>query len=139
MPMNQTGAVERPKLSLGTSNHAIYSAVIDALRRRSNGPLELLGDVGCGTGTFWQYGAPLCHRYCGIEAVRYDSFPAESEFLATDLDAPSWPVGDGLFDATVSIETIEHLENPRAFFREMARVTRSGGWIIVTTPNQLHS
>jgi hypothetical protein len=32
---------------------------------------------------------------------------------------------------------IEHLENPRAFMRELARITRPGGWIAVTTPNQL--
>jgi 2-polyprenyl-3-methyl-5-hydroxy-6-metoxy-1,4-benzoquinol methylase len=38
---------------------------------------------------------------------------------------------------TVSIETIEHLENPRAFFRELTRITRPGGLIVVTTPNQL--
>ena len=37
----------------------------------------------------------------------------------------------------VSVETIEHLENPRAFLRELVRVCSSGGLIVVTTPNQL--
>ena len=37
----------------------------------------------------------------------------------------------------VSIETIEHLENPRALFRELVRALRPGGLLLVTTPNQL--
>ena len=36
-----------------------------------------------------------------------------------------------------SVEGIEHLENPRAFMRELVRVTKPGGWVVVTTPNQL--
>ena len=34
------------------------------------------------------------------------------------------------------METIEHLENPRAFVRLLTRLARPGGWVIVTTPNQ---
>jgi 2-polyprenyl-3-methyl-5-hydroxy-6-metoxy-1,4-benzoquinol methylase len=37
----------------------------------------------------------------------------------------------------VSIETIEHLENPRALFRELVRALRPRGLLLVTTPNQL--
>ena len=38
---------------------------------------------------------------------------------------------------TAAVEVIEHLENPRAFVRELVRVTKPGGWVVVTTPNQL--
>jgi hypothetical protein len=37
----------------------------------------------------------------------------------------------------VAVETIEHLENPRAFVRELTRLAGPGGWVVVTTPNQL--
>ena len=47
------------------------------------------------------------------------------------------PVEDGAADVVVSIETIEHLENPRALFRELVRAVRPGGLLLVTTPNQL--
>jgi SAM-dependent methyltransferase len=96
-----------------------------------------LADVGCGQGLFRPFSVPYCNQYCGIDVVRYDGFPADAEFFSADLDTPTWPVGDNTFDATLSIETIEHLENPRAFFREIARITRPGGLVIVTTPNQL--
>ncbi len=36
----------------------------------------------------------------------------------------------------MGVETIEHLENPRAFVRMLARLVRPGGWVVVTTPNQ---
>ena len=34
------------------------------------------------------------------------------------------------------METIEHLENPRAFVRKLVRLAKPGGWVVVTTPNQ---
>jgi SAM-dependent methyltransferase len=45
------------------------------------------------------------------------------------------PARDNTSDLTVSIETIEHLENPFQFVREVARVTKPGGLIVVSTPN----
>src|SRR5439155_15674732 len=83
------------------------------------------------------FASSLCDSYCGVDAIRYDSFPNEAEFIQADLDAAPWPVGDEVADVVVSIETIEHMENPRAFFRELTRITRPGGVIVVTTPNQL--
>ncbi len=51
--------------------------------------------------------------------------------LNNTLDAP-----EGSFDTVVCIEVIEHLENPRAVFREFHRLLRPGGALVVTTPNQ---
>ena len=36
-----------------------------------------------------------------------------------------------------AVETIEHLENPWAFMRALVELARPGGWVVVTTPNQL--
>ncbi len=40
-------------------------------------------------------------------------------------------------DVVVAVEVIEHLENPRQFARRLVRLAKSGGWVIITTPNQL--
>jgi SAM-dependent methyltransferase len=53
-----------------------------------------------------------------------------------DLNA-RWPYQTGTFDAVVSIEALEHLESPWFLAREAHRVLRSGGTLILTTPNVL--
>jgi 2-polyprenyl-3-methyl-5-hydroxy-6-metoxy-1,4-benzoquinol methylase len=133
----ETEVTERAKASRGTSNEPTYVAVAEVLREEGSGKFARLADVGCGTGLFREHCSALCEKYCGVDVVRYDDFPADAQFMAADLDSAAWPLADDLFDATVSLETIEHLENPRAFFREMTRITRPGGLVIVTTPNQL--
>ncbi|MGH9899756.1 MAG: class I SAM-dependent methyltransferase, partial [Pyrinomonadaceae bacterium] len=97
---------------------------------------EVALDVGCGTGRLLQYIGQFFKRYVGVDLVRYDDFPPDAEFIQLDLDARSPTVPDGFADIVISAETIEHLENPRQFMRELTRMTKPGGWVIVTTPNQ---
>ena len=42
---------------------------------------------------------------------------------------------DDCFDYCVCLETIEHLENPWHFTRELARILKPGGRLILSTPN----
>jgi 2-polyprenyl-3-methyl-5-hydroxy-6-metoxy-1,4-benzoquinol methylase len=126
----------RARVSLGVSAEAIYRMVAAIVRERHECRGTLL-DVGCGTGSLLPFVRDSVDSYRGADAVHYDAFPAGHEFVQVDLDAPRWPIDDESADMTVAVETIEHLENPRAFFRELMRVTRAGGLIVVTTPNQL--
>jgi SAM-dependent methyltransferase len=47
------------------------------------------------------------------------------------------PYADGRFDLVVSMDVIEHLEEPRLlpWLGELLRVTRPGGHVFLTTPN----
>ncbi|MDB4947850.1 MAG: SAM-dependent methyltransferase [Gemmatimonadetes bacterium] len=127
---------ERARRSLGGSEDAIHALVAGAARARHAGGGTLV-DVGCGTGALWGRLAERFDRYVGVDAARYDGFPADGELVLADLDAPELPLPAGAADVVAAVETIEHLENPRAFVRSLARLARPGGWIIVTTPNQL--
>jgi 2-polyprenyl-3-methyl-5-hydroxy-6-metoxy-1,4-benzoquinol methylase len=125
----------RARQSLGSSGTAIYRTVATLLRERSAG--GMLADIGCGGGNLWRELGPSFSRCVGVDAVRYDGLPDSVEFLAADLDRLPLPLGDGAADVVAAVEVVEHLENPRAFCRELVRVTKPGGWVVVTTPNQL--
>lgn len=45
------------------------------------------------------------------------------------------PFKNNFFDLIVSVESIEHLENPWDFIKELYRVLKPGGRLILTTPN----
>lgn len=126
----------RARQSLGISHSAIYQLVTRALDGRHPGG-GVLVDVGCGAGNLWSFVRNRFARYIGVDVVCYEGFPADGDFHAVDLDTGRVPVDEGSADVVAAVETIEHLENPRAFLRELARVARPGGWIVVTTPNQL--
>lgn len=128
--------VTRAQQSKGISSDVIYQMVATALRGRHSGG-GLLLDVGCGRGQLWQYVADLFDHYAGADVVRYECFPEEASFYTVDLDTGRVPLPEGSADAVAAVETIEHLENPRAFLRELVRLAKPGGWIVITTPNQL--
>jgi 2-polyprenyl-3-methyl-5-hydroxy-6-metoxy-1,4-benzoquinol methylase len=126
---------ERARRSLGASGDAIYRMVQRAVAARHPGGGTLV-DVGCGSGQLWPHVRTHFGRYVGVDVVRYDGFPSDGEFHALDLDRGAAPLPDGVADVAAGVETIEHLENPRAFVRELTRLAKPGGWIIITTPNQ---
>jgi 2-polyprenyl-3-methyl-5-hydroxy-6-metoxy-1,4-benzoquinol methylase len=127
--------VERARLSGGISEAAIYRMVVRSLehRHRSGG---VLLDVGCGGGKLWPYLRSRFDHYVGCDVVTYDQFPPEGEFVQGDFDAGRLALPDSFADVVAAVETIEHLENPRAFVRELVRVVKPGGWVVITTPNQ---
>jgi 2-polyprenyl-3-methyl-5-hydroxy-6-metoxy-1,4-benzoquinol methylase len=124
----------RARQSLGASDQAIYRAVKAVVSAR--GGSGVLADVGCGRGALWPHLRPLFTRCIGVDAVRYDGLPAEVEFRAVDLEREPLPIETGAVNVAVAVETIEHLENPRALVRELGRITRPGGLVVITTPNQ---
>ena len=124
----------RLRQSLGQSGGAIYAAAARALRAR--GARGSIVDVGCGTGQLREFLGDLPVAYAGVDAMRYDGYPPAAAFYAADLNHQPIPLADGAADVAVSLETIEHLENPRAFCRELLRIVKPGGWLLVSTPNQ---
>jgi 2-polyprenyl-3-methyl-5-hydroxy-6-metoxy-1,4-benzoquinol methylase len=129
------GVEQRARQSLGRSHQRIYLTVAAVLAER--GAAGRLADIGCGTGDLWQVLRGPFRSCAGVDAVRYDGLPTDVDFQPADLDAARLPLPDASVDTAAAVEVIEHLENPRAFVRELARIVRPGGWVVVTTPNQL--
>jgi len=55
-------------------------------------------------------------------------------FRTSDLNTDFSEAFDS-FDAVVATEIIEHLENPRHFLRQIAKILAPGGYLFLTTPN----
>jgi 2-polyprenyl-3-methyl-5-hydroxy-6-metoxy-1,4-benzoquinol methylase len=134
MTVSAMGVEARARLSLGSSDDSIHALVAHLLASRHAG--GVLADVGCGSGALWRRLASRFTSCVALDAVRYDGLPADVDFRQTDLDA-KFPVEEAAVDVAAAVEIIEHLENPRAFVRELSRIVRPGGWVVVTTPNQL--
>ncbi len=108
-------------------------------------PRARIADVGAGHGYF---SFRLAERLAERERLdpRAHVFPcdlAPEHFACRELECRGLgpggrlPFEDESLDAAVSIEVIEHVEDQFAFLRELARVVRPGGRVIVTTPNVL--
>lgn len=54
-----------------------------------------------------------------------------------DLNHETLPYSANFFDMVVCTEVIEHLENPRHLVREIHRVLKAKGRVIISTPNGL--
>lgn len=130
-----SGLEARARQSLGRSGDAIYRMVAEAITE-AGATGGTLVDVGCGSGNLLSYLGGRFSRLVGVDAVRYGGLRAEAEFAQADLNSASWPLPEACADVVAAVEVIEHLENPRAFVRELVRLVKPGGLVVVTTPNQ---
>jgi SAM-dependent methyltransferase len=75
----------------------------------------------------------------GFNVTATEVFP--EQFKAPDVRCvkvnlnEKTPFEDASFDLVLAVEIIEHLEAPRGFLREIHRILKPGGLVIVTTPN----
>ena len=108
-------------------------------------PLEgssLGADIGCESGHLafalaWR-GARLAAAdldpVMAAEASRSSPYPARISFLCSDVSALA--LKSGLFDFCLCAETLEHVPDMEKALRELVRVTRPGGRLILAVPNE---
>ena len=127
--------VRAAEASGGTSCDAVYQSIEEVI-----GAGNLAGhvlDYGAGVGELTKRLEGL-HRFESITGAdimaRPPELPKTINWLAMDLNNPL-PVAAGTYDVAIATEVIEHLENPRQVTRELYRVLKPGGTVILTTPN----
>jgi len=100
-------------------------------------PPEAILDFGAGVGDFIKIldGAAIGETLKGIDILeRPEQLPDNIDWVSQDLNEE---FSDGTqYDLVVSLEVIEHLENPRAMIRNIFSLLKPGGHAIITTPNQ---
>lgn len=56
-------------------------------------------------------------------------------FARADISKEAFPIADGSCDVTFAIQVLEHLENPWHAAREILRITKPGGTIVIAIPH----
>lgn len=121
--------------SRGISDEAIYVTIerrLDDLAARGD-----LLDFGAGTGQLTQRlrNRGRFRSVSGIDLLpRAADLPGDIRWIEGDLN-DRLPLASDSFDTVVAAEVIEHLENPRAICRELFRLLRPGGYVLLSTPN----
>jgi malonyl-CoA O-methyltransferase len=99
-----------------------------------------IADIGCGTG---RHAVRLSAAGARVHAIDFSQAMlnkalakakvagADITFKAHDLTQP-WPLADGAFDGVVCGLVIDHIADLDAFFGQMRRICRPGGFAVVS-------
>lgn len=128
-PVHSRGSVaEAYRQSFGT----LCEGTVDRLLRDTSGLRHL--DVGSGCGTLAARAAAL-----GRQVVAVDADPDMARLSATLVPGrvlegalPDLPFDRGEFDVVTAKFVVNHVADPRAALRELARVARPGGHVAAT-------
>ena len=112
----------------------LYAAVLELF---ADAPPGRILDVPAGHGAFAQELLKRGHGNIDCLDIAEETFALRDprvRFTRHDVIHPL-PFPDAHFDHVFSIEGIEHFENPWTFARELCRVLKPGGRLIISTPN----
>lgn len=124
------GGTQHPRCSLPASNRAYLVAVLLEASLAQCAPFirgKLL-DVGCGNRPYERTYFSRADSYLGADYLADRSKP---DVVCSALDLT---FEDGSFDTVVSTEVLEHVPDPHRAVKEMRRVVKDDGHVILTTP-----
>lgn len=95
-------------------------------------------DVGCGIGIFLSLARKDHWQVMGVDVSHFACRYAQEVFGVDahqgDLRAIGFP--SGRFDCVTMWDTLEHLQDPLAMLGESGRLLKSGGYLLLNTPNE---
>lgn len=95
-------------------------------------------EVGCGTGLILRRIEPVARRSVGLDlSAGMLEQAAERELDVVQGDARALPFADESFDVVCSFKVLAHVPNVEDAVREMVRVTRPGGHLLLEFYNPM--
>lgn len=130
---------DQNRFTVGTTNASTRDAWVEKTLKALPAGLRIL-DAGAGECQYKKFCSHL--DYVAQDVSVYDGKGDAGlqtgtwDFSQIDIvsDITSIPVLDGSFDAVLCTEVLEHLPDPVRALDEMARVLKTGGTIIITSP-----
>ena len=121
------------------SEQVIYNRCLFAYKATSGYVKGNIIELGSGEGYGVEMLAPLAGKYLAVD--KFDTNVAghaNVEFRKMLLPSLAG-IADNSFDFAVSFQVIEHIQDDKAFIREIHRVLKPGGKLFLSTPNRLMS
>jgi len=122
----------------GIRSHSVagvHEMIAGIVRQRLKPGAKVL-DLACGAGALTLRLQQAGYRLTACDLIA-DKLEVRDgiEFVEADLNQDFATKFRGKFDAIVASEIIEHMENPRHFLREVRKLLKPGGTLVVSTPN----
>jgi SAM-dependent methyltransferase len=124
-------ALGRSPVYYGTTKWE-FTFVLQRLAQRQRGGSLL--ELGCGPGRFLERAAPYFDRVVGLDFN--DDAIRQGRARGLDLRASALHELHETFDTIVAFQVIEHVPNPGDTLRELVRLLRPGGELIIAVPNE---
>lgn len=116
-----------------------WSLTLETLEEAAPHAKGRLLDVGCGNKPYEHLFSPFVTEYVGVEHdATFSLTRASSGGRGPDVtyDGERLPFGDRSFDTVLNVQVLEHTPHPTELMREMSRVLKDDGRLILSAPFQ---
>lgn len=93
-------------------------------------------DVGCGLGNYTSLFSHDRNDVIGLDIGDFRLPQFSNSFKFVKYDGEKMPFRDNFFDVIVSFDVIEHIKNDLQFVKEIKRILKLRGKLLVVTPNR---